>query len=166
MTNRRSPWPARPCSLFAYCGWYDILLFGRVDGQNSIYVDMDGPHAPQDVTANENLAVRAYHFAVQHFGDLPAVTLQLTKNSSRGGRFRRWFRKCRSDFALGFGTKKCPLPLADDPIVPQIRASLGADTYPIFEGQARIWTGTGINQAQRYRWPPRSTYWWYSLKSI
>ena len=143
VTNRRSDGLHDLCSLFAYCGWYDILQLKRVDGQNSINVEMDGPHAPQDVTANENLAVRAYHFAVQHFGDLPAVTLQLTKNIPVGAGLGGGSGNAAAILRWALAQRNIPLPLADDPIVPHIRATLGADTYPIFEGQARIWTGTG-----------------------
>ena len=143
VTNRRSDGMHDLCSLFAYCGWCDVLQLERVDGQNSISVNMDGPHAPLDVMAHDNLAVRAYHFAVQNFGDLPAVTLQLTKNIPVGAGLGGGSGNAAGILRWALAQKNIPLPLADDPIVPQIRAALGADTYPIFEGQARIWTGTG-----------------------
>ena len=143
VTKRRSDGLHDLCSLFAYCGWYDVLQLTRVDGQNSITVDMDGPHAPQDVMAHDNLAVRAYHFAVQNFGDLPAVSLQLTKNIPVGAGLGGGSGNAAAILRWALAQKNIPLPLADNPIVPQIRAALGADTYPIFEGQARIWTGTG-----------------------
>ena len=143
VTNRRHDGLHDLCSLFAFCGWYDFLHLTRVDGQNSIDIDMDGPWAPEDVKAQDNLAVRAYHFAAQHFGDLPAVTLHLTKNIPAGAGLGGGSGNAAAILRWALTQKNAPLPLANDPIVPQIRAALGADTYPILEGQARIWTGTG-----------------------
>ena len=131
------------CSLFAFCGWYDWLVLDQLDGQNTIACHVDGPQAPINLRPGENLAVRAYDFACKHFGDLPAIRLQLTKNipngaglgggSSNAAAILRW--------ALEFHQRS--LPSASSKLVNSIRTELGADVYPILEGQARLWTGTG-----------------------
>lgn len=143
VTHRRSDGLHDLCSLFAFCGWTDALQLTQVDGHNKMSVQMTGPQAPTDVTADNNLAVKAYHFALEHIGDLPAVHLTLTKNIPAGAGLGGGSGNAAAILRWALAQHGQPIPSHEDPMVTAIRLALGADTYPILEGNARIWTGTG-----------------------